>query len=199
MLCPDCKTRVPDKYTYCPNCGASIPLYRIDTHSINRFVPVVCGMLAAGGIGTAAILHGIRGNEPAPQMAVSVAEKPTAQAAAPEESAAPVAVENNTPAIENMAAYAEGTLSYLPGDANLDGEVNVVDSQLVLLDYAERFAGNDGILTEEQSRAAAVSGESDHATLEDAQLILCYYTACVSDTSLREIDIRTWLRSQEVI
>lgn len=199
MLCPDCKTRVPEKFTYCPNCGASIPLYRVEKHSINRFVPVVCGMLAAGGIGSAAILHGIRGNETAPQMTVSVAEKPSAQSAAPEESAAPVAVENNTPAIENMAAYAEGTSSYLPGDANMDGEVDVVDAQLVMLDYAERFSGNEGILTEEQRRIAAVSGVSETATLEDAQLILRYYAACISDSSVSKVDVKTWFSAQNVI
>lgn len=224
MLCPDCKTKVPDKYTYCPKCGASIPLYRTDQHSFNRFVPVVCSVLAIGSLGTVAYLSNVSNREQIPLS--TVAEKPAAQASAPEESAAPVnsssglegkaAVSFNsiapdetpapdqTPAPANSAVVIEhigrrSDFGKQSGDVNGDGTVDVSDAQLVLADYANRLSGLTGLLTEEQRKTASVTGDPEGPSTADAQVILRYYAACVSDPDLRETGIQAWYTGQEVI
>ena len=219
MLCPDCKTKVPDKYTYCPKCGASIPLYRTEQQGFNRFVPVICSMLAIGTLGTVAYLSGIRNQEKLTQSTLSVEEKPAAQSAAPEESTAPV----NSAAPKQAAAPAEGVIPETPafpedsaiildqiaslysdsyiqkGDIDADGYVTAADAQLVLSDYADRLSGRGGFLTDEQRDRAALTGNPNELTAADAQLILRYYAACLSDPSLREAGIVAWCSNQEVI
>ncbi|MCR4759272.1 MAG: hypothetical protein K5705_03185 [Oscillospiraceae bacterium] len=219
MLCPDCKTKVPDKYTYCPKCGASIPLYRMDQHSFNRFIPIVCSVLAIGSLGTVAYLNNVRTREQMPQ---TVAEEPAAQSSAPEESAAPAdssaglqgqataSFESAAPepapempalssavVIEHVALRPDR--ARLEGDVNSDGCVDVTDAQLVLSDYVNRLSGLNALLTEEQRSKARVTGDPDGPSSADAQLILRYYAACLSDPDLCEVGIRAWYTGQEVI
>lgn len=217
MLCPDCKTKVPEKYTYCPKCGASLTLYRIDRHSVKRIVPAVCSVLAVGGLGTVAVISGIRTRNAIPQTAA--AEKPAAEAAAPEGSAAPVRAPGAAPApapavsfgaedsftefdgavhVDNIASLGKISGRH-SGDVNSDGAVDVIDAQLILTDYSERLSGQGGILNREQRANGVVTNDSDVPSIEDAQTILQYYAACVSDPSVREISVQEWCGRQETI
>ncbi|MBP0967780.1 MAG: hypothetical protein J5722_09105, partial [Oscillospiraceae bacterium] len=216
MLCPDCKTKVPRKYTYCPKCGASIPLYRMDRYSVKRVVPAVCGVLAVGGLSAVAVMSGIRTRNAVPQT-TAAAEKPAAEAAAPEESAAQIdtpkaeaapepavsfGAENSVPAIDNTV-YVDniGSLSKNSakhsGDVNGDGAVDVIDAQLILTDYSERLSGKGGILTREQRACGVVTNDSEEPSVADAQTILQYYAACVSDPSLRKVSVQDWCSRQK--
>ena len=65
-------------------------------------------------------------------------------------------------------------LDLLRGDADGDGAVTAADAQLVLCDYAERVAGNPGILSARYANAADVNSDGA-ASVEDAQMILRYY------------------------
>ncbi|MBR3419446.1 MAG: zinc-ribbon domain-containing protein [Oscillospiraceae bacterium] len=216
MLCPDCRTKVPEKYTYCPKCGASLTLYRMDRHSVKRIVPAVCSVLAVGGLSTVAVISGIRTRNAIPQTA---AEKPVAEAAVPEESAAPAAEPETASAPEPAVSFgAEDSLPQFDGavhvdniaslgkisgrhsgDVNNDGAVDVIDAQLILTDYSERLSGQGGILNGEQRANGVVTNDSDVPSIEDAQTILQYYAACVSDPSVREISVQEWCGRQETI
>ena len=217
MLCPDCKTKVPEKYTYCPKCGASMKLYRMDRHSAKRIVPAVCSAVAVCGLSVVAVISGIRTRNAIPQTAA--AEKPVAEAAAPENPAAPVETPETAPVpapavsfggedsavpfdgavhVDNIASLGKISGRH-SGDVNNDGAVDVIDAQLILADYSERLSGQGGILNREQRANGVVTNDSDDPTIEDAQTILQYYAACVSDPSLREISVQEWCDKQKTI
>ena len=61
------------------------------------------------------------------------------------------------------------------GDLDGDHVVNVVDAQSALREYTELFAGNPASLTPARTHAADVD-RNGSLTVEDAQLILKYYT-----------------------
>ena len=65
-------------------------------------------------------------------------------------------------------------LDFLLGDVNEDGEVNVSDAQLALVEYVATMSGKTGSFTDRQVRAADVNGDG-RVTVEDAQFILLYY------------------------
>ena len=218
MLCPDCKTKVPEKYTYCPKCGASMKLYRMDRHSVKRIVPAVCSALAVCGLSAVAVISGIRTRNAIPQT-TAAAEKPVAEAAAPEESAAPIEAPEAAPEaapavsfdaadsmpafdgavhVDNIAALGKVSGRH-SGDVNNDGAVDVIDAQLILADYSERLSGQGGILNREQRANGVVTNDSDVPSIEDAQTILQYYAACVSDPSVREISVQEWCGMQKTI
>lgn len=218
MLCPDCKTKVPAKYTYCPKCGASIPLYRIGSRSISRFVPALCGLLAVGGLGTVAVMSGIRTRNAIPRT-TAAAEKPAAEAPAPATPDAPVISpdEKNDPVpaavflpedsmlpldsavhAEHIASLGKDSARH-SGDVNGDGCVDVIDAQLILADYTLRLGGSGGILDSEQRVNGAVATDDGLPSAADAQLILRYYAACLSDPSLRAISVQDWNSEQDTI
>ena len=65
-------------------------------------------------------------------------------------------------------------LDLLRGDADGDGAVTAADSQIVLRDYAERLAGNPGLLSARYAKAADADCDGN-VSVEDAQRILQYY------------------------
>ena len=172
MLCPDCKTKVPDKYTYCPKCGASIPLYRIEKHSVNRFVPVICSMLAVGGLSTVAVMSAIRTRAQAPQSIASVeevpveevpateapaAEVPAAESAAPEESSANITAD--TPV---NAAIPAINFAPAPEDSVFSSSAVAAEHVAALSKFGSGQAGD-------------VNGDGS-VDASDAQMILADYT-----------------------
>ncbi len=96
-----------------------------------------------------------------------------------------------------LTAPVSAAETYQKGDVNMDGIVNVKDVQLALEDYVEVITGNKGILTEEQRNLGNVNGETQISTirvsqkeyelvvdLQDAQLLLFYYTEHLTDESV---------------
>ncbi|MBR6716899.1 MAG: hypothetical protein IKI77_00940 [Oscillospiraceae bacterium] len=95
--------------------------------------------------------------------------------------------------------------AYKKGDINMDGEITAADAQLALIDYTEYLvAGMDHILTEEQLELGNIDGKFKETTDEmgtrisgvtarEAQAILYYYTACVADSGLKEVEIVDYL------
>ena len=102
-----------------------------------------------------------------------------------------------------LTAPAAAETTYKKGDVNMDGEVSVEDVMPALIDYTEYLvARKQHTLTEEQLELADVNGLSmtyrgrtSSVTVEDAYIILLYYTECVADAKLKDTDIVTWLRS----
>ena len=64
----------------------------------------------------------------------------------------------------------------LSGDFNVDGAVNVLDAQSLLVFVTERFTGLDVSATATQERNGDVN-KSDMLDTADAQHILLHYTA----------------------
>ena len=96
-----------------------------------------------------------------------------------------------------LTAPVSAAETYKKGDVNMDGIVDVKDAQRVLEDYVELITGNKGFLTEEQRNLGNVNGETRISTirvsqkeyelvvdLQDAFLLLCYYTEHLTDESV---------------
>ena len=95
-----------------------------------------------------------------------------------------------------LTAPVSAAETYKKGDVNMDGIVDVKDAQRVLEDYVELITGNKGFLTEEQRNLGNVNGETRISTLptipsvelvvdiQDAQLLLFYYTEHLTDESV---------------
>lgn len=91
---------------------------------------------------------------------------------------------------------------YKKGDINMDGEITVEDAQLAAKDYVEYLlAGNSHILTDEQLILGNVDGVVDEfdtrknpVSVSDAQIILCYYTDCLANSSISKLDITDYVK-----
>ena len=83
------------------------------------------------------------------------------------------------------------------GDVNMDGAVDIADAQLVLADYVHLMCFSESKLTEEQQALGNVDNKTStmklkhmdepvmlQADLQDAVLILGYYTKHLTDENL---------------
>ena len=108
-----------------------------------------------------------------------------------------------------LTAPAAAESKYRKGDVNRDGEVSVDDAQLTLKEYTYYgVAGLDHFFDEEQLELGNINGKTSIYTdsfhqerevvveLNDAWLILKYYTETVSNPDLKEIDIVEWARDK---
>lgn len=89
------------------------------------------------------------------------------------------------------------------GDVNMDGVVDLVDSQLVLEDFTEIMCRKEGILSEEQRVLGNVDGayRESYANpnaiyicdVVDSQLILLYYVThmCNPETTMEDVTGQT--------
>ena len=205
MLCPDCKTRVPDKYTYCPNCGASVPLYRVSKRK--RLMPVLGGVLTVNVVAGALVFFGIQEHN-AQQMRRAAETKAENHPAAANAAIAEGVLEIGTEHIQKKPAAHVDLAALTPvsvtpaepddlqlGDINGDGVVTPADSRLVMLDYTQRLNGGEGILTDAQ-RARAHCRDvpmEESCDLNDAHLILLYATSCIGDDECRALGMAAWL------
>lgn len=101
-----------------------------------------------------------------------------------------------------LTAPAAAETTYKKGDVNMDGEVSVEDVMMALIDYTDYLVARKvHTLTEEQMALADVDGLSStyrsrttSVTVEDAHIILVYYTECLADSQLKNTDIVDWAK-----
>lgn len=70
-------------------------------------------------------------------------------------------------------------ISALLGDVDSNGEVNVQDAYLTMVEYAEIAAGSDGSFTGKQNYVGDVD-LNDTITIQDAYLIQVYYASAAA-------------------